>query len=342
MNIKSITTLLLVISFFTSFAQKSNTYAIGFYNLENFYDTLNDPNVNDDEFTPNGSNAYTGSVFKKKVENLATVISQMAMDKTDNGLAVLGVAEIENEDVLKVLCAHPKLKSRNWKVVHFQGPDQRGVDCGLLYNPSIFKVLAAQSLTVPVDSGDRPTRDVLYVTGKINNDIVHIFVNHWPSRSGGESATREKRKTAARVSKHVIDSLMKIDPLTKIVDMGDLNDDPINTSLTEVLATKWKIEEVQLGGLYNPWTKFYKRGLGTMAYQDTWGLFDQIIISYGFLKNSTKGLQYQEVEIFNKGFMVEKFGQYKGYPHRSYSNGVWNDGYSDHYPTIVYFTMKDK
>jgi hypothetical protein len=200
--------------------------------------------------------------------------------------------------------------------------------------------LTAQSLTVPVDSGDRPTRDVLYVTGKIGNEVVHVFVNHWPSRRGGESATREKRKTAARVSKHIIDSLMHIDPMTKIINMGDLNDDPINESITVVLGTKWKIDEVQKGGLYNPWTSFYKKGIGTTAYQDSWGIFDQIIISYGFLKRISGGLQYKEAEIFNRNFMVEKFGQYKGYPKRSYSNGVWNDGYSDHYPTLVYFTIK--
>ncbi len=336
--------IILILFIFSSstllFAQKENTIAVGFYNLENYYDTINDPKVNDDEFTPDGANAYSGKVFIKKVDNLATGISQMGMDKTINGLSILGVAEIENADVLKVLCNHPKLKARNWKVVHFQGPDERGVDCGLLYNPALFKVIAATSLTVPVDSGDRPTRDVLYVVGNMDGETVHVFVNHWPSRRGGESATREKRKTAAGVSKHVIDSLMKLDPFTKVIDMGDLNDDPINASITEVLATKWKIEDVKKGGLYNPWTSFYKKGIGTTAYQDTWGIFDQIIISYGFLSKTAGRLQYKESEIFNKNFMVEKFGQYKGYPKRSYSNGVWNDGYSDHYPTIVYFTKK--
>jgi hypothetical protein len=327
---------------FTALSQnKKKTVAVGFYNLENYYDTLNDPKVNDDEFTPDGANAYTGEVFKKKVDNLATVIAQMGMEQTETGVALLGVAEIENEDVLKVLCQHPKLKPRNWKVVHFQGPDERGVDCGLLYNPALFKVMAARSLTVPVDSGDRPTRDVLYVTGKLTGETVHVFVNHWPSRRGGEAATREKRKTAARVGKQVIDSLMKLDPNTLVINMGDLNDDPINASLTEVLETKWKIDEVRKGGLYNPWTSYYKRGIGTMAYQDAWGLFDQIIVSYGFLRKAQGKLQFEEAVIFNKSFMVEKFGQYKNYPKRSYSNGVWNDGYSDHYPTMVIFSVKD-
>jgi hypothetical protein len=323
----------------SGFAQKKQIIAVGFYNLENYYDTINDPNVNDDEFTPDGANAYTPQVFKKKVENLLDVITIMGTEQTPDGMALLGVAEIENEAVLKTLVNHPRIKNRNWKVVQFDGPDERGVDCGLLYNSNLFKVLSASSLTVPVEPGDRPTRDVLWVYGKLSGDPVHVFVNHWPSRRGGESATREKRKIAASVSKHVIDSLMQIDPLTKVIVMGDLNDDPINESITKVLATKWKQEEVAKGGLYNPWTAFYKKGLGTMAYQDTWGLFDQIIVSYGFIKRSSPGLHFKEAEVFNRGFMIEKFGTYKGYPKRSYSNGVWNDGYSDHYPTIIYLSL---
>ncbi|MBU3677371.1 MAG: endonuclease, partial [Chitinophagaceae bacterium] len=155
--------LLILTSALTLQAQKKKLIAVGFYNLENYYDTLNDPRVNDDEFTPDGANAYSGKVFKKKVDNLSSVIEKMGMEKTDEGLAILGVAEIENEDVLKVLCAHPNLAKRNWKVVHFDSPDERGVDVGLLYNPSLFRVMSAQALRVPVELGDRPTRDILYV-----------------------------------------------------------------------------------------------------------------------------------------------------------------------------------
>lgn len=331
----------LLLSFLTVtvFAQAKKTVAVGFYNLENFYDTINDPLINDDDFTPDGANAYTPKVFWEKVENLSTVIAQMGMDKTDDGLAMLGVAEIENGDVLKTLCKSNRLKSRNWKVVHFDGPDERGVDCALLYNPALFRVLHAQSLTVEVEHGDRPTRDVLYVTGKLLNDTVHVFVNHWPSRRGGEAATRAKRGLAASVSKKVIDSLMQKNPNAKVIDMGDLNDDPINKSVTEVLQAKGNRKDVKEGGLYNPWVSFYKKGLGTMAYQDTWGLFDQIIISYGFINDKSSGLHFVENEVFNRSFMIEKFGQYKGYPKRSYSNSVWNGGYSDHFPTIVYLKM---
>lgn len=319
-------------------AQEKKYLGIAFYNLENFYDTLNDPNKDDDEFTPKGANNYSPEVFRQKVNNLADVISIIGVDKAENGFALMGVAEVENEDVLTALCQHPKLRERKLKTVIFDGPDERSIDCGLIYNPTYFRVLQARSLTVPVDSGDRPTRDVLYVVGKLNGEIVHVFVNHWPSRRGGESATRPKRKMAASVSKKVIDSLMAVDPLTKVIVMGDLNDDPINESVAKVLGAKWKMDEVKKGELFNPWTSFYKRGIGTMAFQDTWGLFDQIIVSYGFLKNNSGKVHFRESEVFNRGFMTEKEGQYKGYPKRSFSNGLWNNGYSDHYPTVIFLS----
>jgi hypothetical protein len=322
----------------TAQCQKMSTLGVAFYNLENFYDTINDPNKDDDEFTPNGANNYTPKVFLEKVNNLADVISVIGTDKAENGFALIGVAEVENQDVLEVLCDHPKLRKRNLKPIIFEGPDQRSIDCGLIYNPDYFKLLQASSLTVPVDPGDRPTRDVLYVVGKLRGEIVHVFVNHWPSRRGGESATRPKRKAAAAVSRHIIDSLMMIDPLTKVIVMGDLNDDPINESITKVLGAKAKQKDVKPGELFNPFTAFYKKGIGSSAYQDAWGLFDQIIISYGFLQGKGKPVQFKEAEIFHRGFMVEKYGQYKNYPKRSFSNGLWNNGYSDHYPAVVYFS----
>ncbi len=319
-------------------AQEKKPVAIAFYNLENFYDTLNDPNKDDDEFTPKGINSYTPAVFLKKVENLSDVVSRLGTDQNPDGIAFMGVAEVENQDVVEALCNSPKLKSRHLKCIVFDGPDKRSIDCGFIYNPKYFKVQQARSLTVPLPAGESPTRDVLYVTGKLNGEVVHVFVNHWPSRRGGEAATRPKRNLAASVSRKVIDSLMKIDPNTKVVVMGDLNDDPINESVTKVIGAKAKISEVKPGDMFNPFTSFYKKGLGTLAYQDTWGLFDQIIISYGFLNAQPNIAQFQEAMVFNRGFMIEKEGQYKGYPKRSYVGGNWNDGYSDHFPTVVFLT----
>lgn len=319
-----------------SWAQSPSVAVIAFYNLENFYDTLNDPNKDDDEFTPAGINAYTPQVFRKKIENLSDVVSRLGVEEDKEGISLLGVAEVENQDVVEALCKSPKLVSRHLKCIVFDGPDKRSIDCGLIYNPKRFRVLQARSLTVPLDSGESPTRDVLYVYGKLDGEAVHVMVNHWPSRRGGEAATRPKRKLAASVDRRIVDSLLKKDPMTRIIIMGDLNDDPIDESVTRVIGAKWKQNELTPGDIFNPFTAFYKKGVGTLAYQDAWGLFDQIMISYGNVQPASRLLAYSHAEVYNRSFLIEKGGQYKGYPKRSYVNGHWNDGYSDHFPSIIY------
>lgn len=311
---------------------------LGFYNLENLFDTMDDSIKNDEEFTPNGSYAYTDEIFQKKLSNLAEVIAQMGVAKNEDGAAILGVAEVENRFVLEELAKQKLLRNRNYQIVHFESPDNRGIDVGLLFQPKYFRLLAAQPLTVSLEVvGDSyPTRDILYVKGRLMGEMVHIFVNHWPSRRGGEAASREKRNEAARVCKHFIDSLRQIEPNIKTIVMGDLNDDPINESVTTVLKAKGSTKNLKANMMYNPWLRFYKQGIGTIAYQDTWGLFDQIIMSPAWVDKKTKGLKFYRAEVFNKPFLIQKDGQFKGYPKRSFSWGKWNDGYSDHFPTLIY------
>jgi hypothetical protein len=329
--------------FFSLFAlaQKGKTppVVISFYNLENLFDTINDPTINDEDFLPSGSYAYTTEVYTKKLSNLASVLCKFGTEKNPDGFAFCGVAEIENEAVLKDLVKQAKLKDRNLKIVHYNSPDARGIDVALLYNPKYFKVLGSQALPVllPSDGGFKEkTRDVLWVTGKLNGEIVHVFVNHWPSRRGGEAASAPKRMLAAGVSRKIMDSLLLENPEVKIVAMGDLNDDPINKSLTEVWRAKGKLKDVKKGDLFNPWTAYYKNGIGTMAFNDAWGLFDQICISEGFTNKKSSGLHFADSRVFNEAFLIEKFGQYKGYPKRAFSGSLWNDGYSDHFPTMIY------
>lgn len=311
----------------------------GFYNLENFYDTINQPNVDDEDFTPDGNYHYTGKIFWDKVDHLAEVLSQIGTDVSPDGLAFFGTAEIENRTVLETLANHPKLKSRNYQVVHYDGPDLRGVDCAFMYNPKYFKVLESRSLRVnlkEVVKDWRPTRDVLYVKGILNNtDTIHIFVNHWPSRRGGEEATAPLRKFAAGVSKHIIDSLMAINPNTKVLDMGDLNDNPTDPSMVKVLGCVDKKEKCQPGGLFNPWVDYYKKGIGTLAFNDSWGIFDQIVLSSGWLNQNQSGYFYQKAHIFSRDFMIQKTGKYKGYPKRTWDFNIYNAGYSDHFPTYL-------
>jgi hypothetical protein len=313
--------------------------AFGFYNLENFYDTINQPNVDDEEFTPDGSHHYNGKIFFDKVDHLADVISQIGMDKTPDGLAFMGCAEIENRTVLETLVNHPKLKARNYQIVHYDGPDLRGVDCGFIYNPKYFKVLESKSLRVnlkQIVKDWRPTRDILYIKGIFGGvDTVHIFVNHWPSRRGGEEVTAPLRNFAANVSKRFIDSLMQINPNTKVINMGDLNDNPTDPSMVKILKCTDKKDKTKPGGLFNPWVDYYKKGIGTLGYNDTWSLFDQQVISYGWLPHNQEGYFYQGAYIFKKDFMLQKTGKYKDYPKRTWDFNIYNAGYSDHFPTYI-------
>lgn len=340
-------TVIVLFAVFTNVKAQEKQYnvgLIGFYNLENLFDTINQPNVNDEEFTKEGANLYTPKVYLDKLNNLSEVLSQMGTDLSPDGLAIFGVAEVENRSVLEDLAKQPKLQARNYKPVHFDSPDLRGVDVGLMYNPKYFKVIHAEPLFVPLkDKEGKPyyTRDVLYVYGLFNGEPLHLFVNHWPSRRGGETASAPNRAIAASVAKAKIDSIMKKDADAKVVVMGDLNDDPVSPSVTKVLMAKGVKEKVDRSGLYNPWVDYYKEGIGTLAYNDAWNLFDQIMVSQAFLPKDQKGYFLQKALIFKKEFMLQNSGRYKGYPKRTFDFSVYMGGYSDHFPTYVVL-LKEK
>ncbi len=316
----------------------------GFYNLENFYDTVDNPIVSDNEFTPEGEKNYNGKIYWKKVHNLATVISQIGTDVSPDGVALLGVAEIENDTVLTDLIHDPLIKNRNLKIVHYDSRDIRGVDVGLLYNPKYFKPEKSDKLFVllPNSTPEDPhyTRDVLWVQGKLDGETINIYINHWPSRLGGEERSAPNRAAAALVCKKHIDSLALLNPNQKVIIMGDLNDDPISPSVAKVLNAKGKKEEVKEGGLFNPWVDMYKKGIGTIGYQDAWSLFDQILVSQSWLTHQQSGYFFMKQFIFNKEYMVENQGRFKGYPMRTWDGNTYREGYSDHFPTYIIFAKK--
>jgi Endonuclease/Exonuclease/phosphatase family len=330
--------------------QKTNykLAVVAFYNLENFYDTLDDPNTSDEEFTPKGERNYNSTIYLNKVEKLATCISKIGTDDDKypcpDGAAFIGVAEIENDNVLNDLVHHPLIKNRNYKIVHYDCKDKRGVDVGLLYNPKYFKVLDSKSLFVNLPQGSKEayyTRDVLWVKGEFDGEIVHVYVNHWPSRLGGEERSAPGRAAAAMVSKHHSDSIMKAEGVEqKVIVMGDLNDDPVSPSMTKVLKCKADVEDVKEGGLYNPWVKMYKNGMGTLGFQDAWGLFDQIVVGHKWLDKKQDGFFFQKQFIFNREFLTENLGRYKGYPMRTWDGLSYRGGYSDHYPTYLVMLKK--
>lgn len=320
---------------------QSASYAVScvaFYNLENLFDTINDPTINDEEFLPQGGYHWTGFKYENKLKKMAYAISQIGTDVSPVGPVILGVSEIENRTVLEDLVKEPAIKDRNYQIVHYDGPDRRGVDVGLLYNPNYFTVTNSVShrLYMP-EKPNFKTRDQLMVSGYLQGEKVYVIVNHWPSRYGGELYSRPNRNAAAALTKQICDSIYQTDAKAKIIIMGDLNDDPHNESCSKVLGAKKDKKQVSPQGYYNTLWKTLSRGIGSLGYNDAWNMFDQIIIS-GNLAHAdrSKELGYWKAEVYNRDFLIVQEGQNKGYPKRTHQSGIWLNGYSDHFPVLIY------
>lgn len=273
---------------------------------------------------------------------MAYAISQFKTPTTPMGPAIVGVSEIENITVLQDLVKDPALKDWHLQIVHHDSPDRRGVDVGLLYNPRFFRVLNVvnNKLTIKDNPGFL-TRDQMCVTGILAGEKVSVIVNHWPSRLGGQERSSYLREAAAALVKHTADSLLKEDPNQGIIVMGDLNDDPMDKSCAEVLGAKKKKDEVTKGEFYNPWWSMLDKGIGSLAYRGQWNLFDQIIISDYLLAPKDSGkLSFIKASVNNFEFLKTQDGEYKGYPHRTFSGGAFLNGYSDHFPTEIFLAKK--
>ena len=326
--------------------KRYNMYSVMFYNLENLFDTINNNGVYDLEFSPHGARQWNGQKYWQKQHNMAYAISQMATPNTPMGPVIIGVSEIENITVLEDLVKQPEIKKWHLQIVHHDSPDRRGVDVGILYNPRYFKVLNVtnQRLTFPDDSTFR-TRDQMCVTGMLAGEKVSVLVNHWPSRLGGQERSSFRREAAAAMARRTIDSLLVDDPNQGIIFMGDLNDDPQNKSCAEVLNAKRNIEDVQtVNDLYNPWWKILDRGIGTLAYKGGWNLFDQIMCNGYFTRNyegkDKPQLTFLRAEVLNREFLKTSEGDRLGYPLRTYSGGVFLNGFSDHFPTQIFLVKE--
>ena len=337
---------LVVLFFFSiavSHAQEKKLFkihTIAFYNLENLFDTINDPTKFDEASPIMELATNRSSVYKNKVRNMARVISEIGVKDTNNAPAVIGVSEVENREVLEDVVNDTMLRDKDYGIVHYHSPDARGIDVALLYQKKLFTPIATSSHELKIyDDETRKqvyTRDQLLVSGELDGDLIHIIVNHWPSRSGGEAKSRPKRVAAAKLTKRLVDSLQVIDPYAKVFIMGDLNDDPTNESVKKVLNTERNKEKVGLKGIYNPYENYFKDGLGTTAYRDAWSLFDQILFTEPLLEKDYASYRFYKAGIYNESFLTQKTGQYKGYPFRSWSYSGFTDGFSDHFPVYVY------
>jgi hypothetical protein len=343
---KKLFILIVILSFINliSFGQEKKEYkisGIAFYYIENLFDTI--PGNNDRDFTPESKKNYDTEKYFHKINNMSYVISQLCLEETGFPPFVVGLCEIENRSVLEDLVKAQHIAKYNYQIIHQDGPDHRGVDVGLLYIPGVFSPENVKTYSVKdPENPEWTTRDQLLVSGSFDGEKMHFIVINWPSRSGGQKSSEPKRILAANVTRHIIDSILELDPNSKIFIMGDFNDDPINRSIKTILKTKSKKEEVVLPYLYNPMEKMYKDGIGSLAYQDKWNLFDQIIITPTLLSKDKTSYVYYQAGIFNKAFLMQPEGRFKGYPFRTYVGDTFMGGYSDHFPAYMLIIKEKK
>ena len=337
--------LLLCVAYTDAQERQLVAHAVCFYNLENLFDTCHDTRKNDYDFLPNGSFRWTEFKYKNKLANMARVLCDLGTDKLPYGASIIGVSEVENDNALNDLIAQPCMQKRGYKYIHIEGPDKRGVDCALIYNPKAFHVTKYFHKPYVYENGDttRATRPFLCVQGKLAGDNLTVVVCHWPSR-GHENIFREY---AGKQVRALTDSIRLADPSQHIMVMGDMNDDPDNNSMAKRLGARRKMSEVEEGDFYNPWWDVLRnKGQGTLSFQGGWNLFDQIVCSRNMLDiNNTK--DYKELTLYNyhifkRDYLLQQEGKYRGTPKRTHAGGIWLNGYSDHLPTVTYIIKQIK
>lgn len=319
---------------------------VAFYNVENLFDTINDVTKNDEASPIMEMKGDRGKVYKDKIKKLASVIAQIGKDKTNTSPVLIGVAEVENRQVLEDLVKADELKSKRYGIIHYESPDKRGIDVALLYQPRYFKPVHHEAFDPNIYSNGRKvyTRNQLLVSGYLDDEMVHIIVNHWPSRRGGEAKSRPLREKAAYQNTKIIEQIKETDENPKVLIMGDFNDDPINSSFKTVLKTKAKKNNIEDGDIYNPYERMFKKGFNTGGYRDNISMFDQILVTSPLVDQGKKDYSNYKMfkaAVFNKSFLTNSKGRYKGYPYRSFSFGTYTGGYSDHYPVYMYL-IKEK
>ena len=349
MKVKISLLIVLFISFTPIFSQEKKAYkvnTIAFYNLENLFDTENDPLTYDDDRTPDGKDHWTEEIYQDKLKNMAKVMAEIGANVSGNTPTIIGVCETENRKVLEDLVNQETLVEKDYGIIQFDSPDRRGIDVALLYKKKLFTPTHYKAKELLIyDDNDKSkrvfTRDQLVVSGMLDGEKIHLIVNHWPSRSGGEKRSRSKRIKAAKLNRQIIDSIFSDEPYAKIITMGDFNDDPTSPSVKDHLNAQRESNGMQMRELFNPMEDLAKQGYGSLAYRDSWNLFDQIIISTELTKKDFSSYRFYQAGIYNKTYLVNAHGRYKGYPYRSFASGSYTGGYSDHFPVYIYL-VKEK
>ncbi|NKI31099.1 endonuclease [Croceivirga thetidis] len=312
-----------------------NEYCIAFYNLENLFDTTDDPHTLDDDFTPKGFKKWKDNRYRSKLNKLAKAISKIGEEDADQPPVLIGVAEVENSKVLRKLLKTKYLEDFPYDFVHFDSPDERGIDTALIYNTEFFEPLHTETIPLLIvdEDGDRDyTRDILMVRGKLNGEEITVFVNHWPSRRDGAKETEQKRITAAQTILDKIALVKNYGVADNFIIMGDFNDDPNSTSIQTLMDS---------GMFINPSKKLLSPFSGSANYKGEWTLFDQILISHSFLNHEPGTHTFEKASIFAPKFLREWKGKYKGNPFRTFAGKKYIGGYSDHFPVYVVLELND-
>lgn len=312
--------------------KRKNTISIAFYNVENLFDTKNNSKTADDDFTPLSKRKWDYKKYKHKIKKVTSVISQIGMNQSAFPPVLIGLAEVENAKVVKDLTKHKNLSKYDYKYVHYDSPDERGIDVALLYNEAFFNVITSDTYSLHLKDKEGAidyTRDLLVVKGNFNGELIYVLVNHWPSRRDGDVETKEKRIKAAIHVHEVLDVIKKKDSNAKFIIMGDFNDDPTSESITDYLVSD---------DLYNPMKVLFKKGEGSLTFYKKWHLFDQIIFSKDFFDVKKSCHSFIKAGIFKKDWMRFYKGKFKNSPFRTYIGPWYQGGFSDHFP--VYLTFK--
>lgn len=315
--------------------KEENTLTVAFYNVENLFDTKDDPNTLDDDFTTDGKKRWGYKWYKKKIKRLSSVISQLGIHRSKFPPAIVGLVEVENAKVVADLVNSSSLRGHHYDYVHYDSPDERGIDVALMYHKQVFELIASEAFPVYLENeeGERDyTRDILKVSGYLKGELIHILVNHWSSRREGATATEHKRITAAETARTIVSSISDKELNPKIIIMGDFNDDPTNKSVQEYLVKD---------DFFNPMEALLEKGIGTLTYNGNWNLFDQIIFSKNFLEKNKGTLYFERAEVFQKKWMRVFKGKLKGSPFRTYIGKWYQGGFSDHFPVYAFLKRKN-
>lgn len=328
----------------SSASAQSKRYTALFYNVENLFDTIQDPTIYDTEFIPSGSKEWNSHKYNKKLENLERLFYSIAQENRAYP-TVMGVSEVENRNVLEDIASMPKLLPANYQICHYDGPDARGVDVAFFYRPDQFEYEGSESIKAEIPGAREGfrTRDILTMWGKIDGEDFFFVVSHWPSRRGGQNSSAFLREGVAAQIKSICDSVRQENPAMKCVVMGDFNDDPGDKSVSEDLGAKLKKDKLEKGDFFNPFWQMHKDGYGTLVYNDIWNLFDNIVVSDNVANAPEGTLELWKPKkgdyygfIYKAEFLFQKEGQYKGYPLRTYVGNNFQGGWSDHLPVYIF------